>query len=105
MHSYSIFKSSFDRPASIDRRDLAEQGIGPIGGTSSSFSFSDSTSGFADEDERVRLDEPMNSKVESRPPATTWKVLTKLTLSMMTGLWRMLGPHIPNIEQLPPLGY
>jgi len=46
---------------------MAEQGVGPIGGTSSSSTFSDSGSSSADRDERVRLDEPMakNRRVES----------------------------------------
>jgi len=59
LHSYSISESSRNRCASIDYRDVAEQGIGLIGGTSSSSSISDSASVSTNMDERVRLDEPV----------------------------------------------
>jgi len=67
LHSYSIYKSSSDRSAPNDRRDMDDQVIGPMRGTSSSFTCSDSGSDSIDRDERVRLGEPMveNKRVES----------------------------------------
>jgi len=64
LHSYFVSESS--QAASIYRRGAAEQEISPIGDTSSSFSSSDLTSGFAQGSDRVVLDEPtIVNKVES----------------------------------------
>jgi len=68
LHSYSTSGSSSGRSALNDRRNIAEQGVSPIGGSLGS--TSNIGSSFAGRDERVRLDKPMaeNRKVESPTP-------------------------------------
>jgi len=55
LQSYSTSKSSGGREALTSHRVVAEQVIGPIGGTSSNSRFSDSTS-ESTESEKVRLE-------------------------------------------------
>jgi len=56
LHSYSSSDSSSGRSVSNDRRNMAEQGVSPIG--TSLGSTSDVGSSSSDRNERVRLDGP-----------------------------------------------
>jgi len=93
LHSYSTFGSSSSRSASTDHRNIVEQGVSPIEGSSSSSSNMGSSS--AGRDERARLDEPMaeNRRVES--PASSHNAEDVNEVSTSNDDWVVHLP-VPN---------